>query len=148
MSVKVIAEKIHLVGFRILHAEMKSPLEFDTEMIDSFSNNFKFDLSFNLDDNMVKADFVIEIDTISEADSNKEEASSKFHIVYIFNVENFKELAKVIDDNNLDIEGGLATSLASIVYSTSRGILMTRFQGTALADFILPVIDPSKLLDK
>jgi hypothetical protein len=42
----------------------------------------------------------------------------------------------------------LGNALASITYSTSRGILMTRFQGTALSDFILPVINPNNLLEK
>lgn len=148
MSVKVIPEKIHLMGFRILHAEMKSPFEFDMHQIASFENDVKFDMSFNLEDDMVKADFDVHIRTISEANTNEEEASSNFSFVYIFNVENFKDLAKVIDDESLDIHGGLSNSLASIVYSTTRGVLMTRFQGTALADFILPIIDPNKLVTK
>lgn len=147
MSAKVIADKIHLLSFRILHAEMNSPFDFDTNAIKSFENNTKFDLAFNLEDNMVKSDFFIEIETQSQENSNSEEAKAKFHIAYIFHIENFKELSTVINDNILDLKEELAISLASIVYSTTRGVLMTRFQGTALADFILPVMDPNKLLN-
>lgn len=146
MSAKVIPEKIHLQGFRILHAEMKSPFEFDMHQIASFENDVKFDLSFNLEDNMVKADFEVTINTISTENTNREEASAAFSFVYIFHIENFKELAKVVNNDSLEIHVGLSNALASIVYSTTRGVLMTRFQGTALADFILPIIDPAKLI--
>jgi hypothetical protein len=146
VSVKVIPEKIHLVAFRILHAELISPFEFDTNHIVSFEDKVKFDMAFSLDDNMVKAIFHVEIATISEQQTNGQEATANFEFVYLFMVENFKDLAKVIDDNTLDINGGLSNALASIVYSTTRGVLMTRFQGTALADFILPIIDPAKLV--
>lgn len=148
MSAKVIPDKIHLVGFRIIHAEMNSPFEFDIHQIGSFENDVKFDMSFNLEDAMVKADFDVTIKTLSKEHTNSDEASAAFSFVYIFHVENFSELAKVMIDDTLDIHSGLSTALASIVYSTSRGILMTRFQGTALADFILPIIDPQKLVSK
>jgi hypothetical protein len=148
MSAKVVPDKIQLVGFRILHAEMKSPFEFEMQQIASFENDVKFDMAFNLEDSMVKADFDVQIKTISNEDTNSEEATAAFSFVYIFHVENFKELAKVIDDDTMDIHGGLSIALASIVYSTTRGVLMTRFQGTALADFILPIIDPQKLVSK
>lgn len=148
MSAKVVPDKIHLVGFRILNAEINSPFEFDLKQIASFENDVKFDLSFNLEDAMVKADFNVKITTISRENTNNDEATSAFSFVYIFHVENFKELAKVIDDYSLDIHGGLTNALASIVYSTTRGVLMTRFQGTALADFILPIINPQNLVNK
>ncbi len=148
MSANVIPDKIHLVGFRIIHAEMKSPFEFDIYEIGSFENDVKFDMFFNLEDAMVKADFDVTIKTLSKENTNSDEATAEFSFVYIFHVENFSDLAKVMDDDSLDIHVGLSTALASIVYSTSRGVLMTRFQGTALADFILPIIDPQKLISK
>jgi hypothetical protein len=148
LSAKVIPNKIHLVGFRIIHAEMKSPFEFDIHQIGSFENDVKFDMFFNLEDAMVKADFNVTIKTLSKENTNCDEATAEFSFVYIFHVENFSDLAKVMADNSLDIHVGLSTALASIVYSTSRGVLMTRFQGTALADFILPIIDPQKLISK
>lgn len=147
MSAKLIPEKIHLIGFRILHAEMNSPLEFNIDSITSFDNSNSLDLAFGIEEGMIKAEFSVDITTISE-DANEEEASAKFHFAYIFHVENFSDLVVVMEDNTLDVKGGLTNAVASIVYSTSRGVLMTRFQGTALANFILPVIDPNKLINK
>jgi hypothetical protein len=146
MSVKVIPEKIHLQTFRILNAEIKSPFNFETSKIERFETNSEFDMAFNFEDCMVKADIIVTVNSVSEKDTNEEDSSAIFHLVYIFHVENFKELAIIVKDNILDLKGGLANSLASIVYSTTRGILISRFQGTALADFILPVIDPNILI--
>ena len=148
MSVKVIPDKIHLQSFKILSAEMKSPYFFDAEKIERFETNTEFDLAFNFDDCMVKSDIKIMVNSISEENTNEEEASANFHLAFIFYVENFKDLAVVVKDDTLELKGGLANALASIVYSTTRGILMTRFQGTALADFILPVIDPNALIEE
>lgn len=147
-QVKIVPNKIHLIGFRILHAEINSPFEFETDKIASFNNDVNFEMAFNLEDKMVKADFSVEIQTISTKETNENEATAKFEFVFIFNVENLDDLAKIIDENTLDINGGLSNALASIVYSTSRGILMTRFQGTAMSEFILPVIDPNELINK
>ena len=52
-----------------------------------------------------------------------------------------------LKEEEITIDANLGNALASISYATSRGILMTRFQGTALEDFILPVIDPNDLLE-
>jgi hypothetical protein len=62
-------------------------------------------------------------------------------------VENMEELLEADEKNKISYDAALGNAIASIVYSTSRGILMSRFQGTVFADFILPVIDPNQLLD-
>ncbi len=146
MSVKVIPEKIHLQAFRIVDAQMQSPFEFESDKIERFETTSDFDLTFNWEDSMIKADFKVDVKSFSLANTNKDEASALFHFVYIYYVENFKDLAQILDNETLDLKGGLANAIAAITYSTSRGILMTRFQGTALSDFILPVIDPNKLI--
>jgi hypothetical protein len=61
---------------------------------------------------------------------------------------NLSDLVKIIDKTEqLEVNNGLANALASMTYSTSRGVLLTRLQRTALEAFILPVIDPNELLN-
>jgi hypothetical protein len=69
-----------------------------------------------------------------------------FTLIFIYRVENLEELA--IEDKNkkLNLNPGLANALSSVTYSTSRGILITRLQGTALQNFVLPIINPNNLL--
>ena len=63
-------------------------------------------------------------------------------------MDNIEEQKTKEKDEIITVHPALGNALASITYSTSRGILMTRFQGTVLSDFILPVINPNDLLEK
>ena len=66
-----------------------------------------------------------------------------------FKVENlidFLDKVETEDKPRYNIDGGLGSTLVSIAYSTVRGIIFTRTQGTSLGSVILPVIDPKKLM--
>ena len=104
-------------------------------------------MGFNLEDKLVRADFSVHVETKSNEDTI-EEAVGNFSFVYVFYVDNIEELTTLEKDETITIHPALGNALASITYSTSRGILMTRFQGTVLSDFILPVINPNDLLEK
>jgi hypothetical protein len=145
---KLIPEKIEIVDFKIISGQINNPFEFDPNEVEGHTFNVDFELSFNIIEKLVKADFKVFIETKSKIE-NTEEAKGHFHFVYLFHVENVEELTKTITvkgEKTIEIDGTLGNALASICYSTSRGILMTRFQGTYLENFILPVISPNKLL--
>lgn len=103
-------------------------------------------MAFNLPKKLIKADIQVKAKTNS-LEKNKEEAEGFFHIAFFFEVDNIDELIRSNDIDLLDIHSNLANAIDSISYSTARGILLTRFQGTALHDFILPVINPNDLLE-
>lgn len=140
-------KKIEIVDFKIIKGQINSPFDFEIEKVVGHTFNVDFELGFNLEDKLVKADFSVNVETKSNADKI-EEGVGNFSFVYIFYVDNIEELTNVESDETITIHPALGNALASITYSTSRGILMTRFQGTVLSDFILPVIDPNSLLDK
>ena len=64
-----------------------------------------------------------------------------FHF-HISNIEDFIEE----NDGNKKVSGNLGATLISIAYSTARGIVIERTQGTFLNGTILPIIDPQELL--
>ena len=140
-------EKIEIVDFKIIKGQINSPFDFEKEKVDGHTFNVDFELGFNLEDKLVKADFSVHVETKSNEDSI-EEAVGNFSFVYVFYVDNIEELTTLEKDETITIHPALGNALASITYSTSRGILMTRFQGTVLSDFILPVINPNDLLEK
>ena len=139
-------DKIHIANIAIAKCHIDSPFEFKIENTNGHEFSMEFELGFNLEDKLVKADFKFEIITKSEG-VNKEEAQGSFHYIYVFNVENLEELAIPDKNYNIELNGGLGNALASITYSTTRGILFARLKGTALENFILPVIDPNKLFN-
>ncbi|GAA4932791.1 hypothetical protein GCM10023314_01460 [Algibacter agarivorans] len=146
---KLIPEKIEIFDFKIIKGQIESPFEFDNSLVKGHDFNLSFETAMNIEEKMVKADFIVSIKTQSEKNST-EEAQGNFHFVFIFHVENMEDLVEKNGKNNPDdfkVDGALGNALASITYSTSRGILMTRFQGTSLENFILPVINPNDLLE-
>ena len=139
-------EKIHIANTAIVKCNIDSPFDFQPEKANGHEFDMNFELGFNLEDKLVKADFKLEVTTKSEGE-NIEEAKGSFHFVYVFHVENLEVLAIPDKNYRIELNGGLGNALASITYSTTRGILFARLKGTALENFMLPVIDPNKLLN-
>ncbi|MCF1420434.1 hypothetical protein [Mangrovimonas futianensis] len=148
---RLIPEKINIIDFKIIKGLISSPFEFDSSLIKGHDFSLGFETALNIEENKIKADFKVSIKTQSEK-NEVEEATGDFHFVFLFYVENMQDLIFEINDSkgkskNVQVDASLGNALASITYSTSRGILMTRFQGTSLDSFILPVINPNDLIE-
>ncbi len=139
-------EKITLSDFKMIKGQVDTPENFDITKVMGHELDNSLKLVFNLQDKLAKADFTISIKTDSKGE-NESEASGNFHLIFIYHVENLEELAVPEKNNRLNLNPGLANALSSVTYSTSRGILLTRLQGTALQNFVLPIINPSKLIN-
>lgn len=138
-------EKIIFLDFKMTKGQVDTPEDFEITKVDGHQLDYSMELSFNLDDKLAKADFIVSIKTDSKG-KNPKEASGNFHLVYFYKVENLELLSKLTKKNELDINPLLGNALSSVTYSTSRGILLTRLQGTSLQNCVLPIINPNKLL--
>lgn len=130
--------------FRLVKGQIDSPFDFRVSNIKGFNYDVEFEIGLNLEEELVKADFIINLSTASEVPTV--EAVCSYHFVFLFNVEGLSDHVQITAEGVADWNPYLANAIASITYSTSRGILMSRFQGTVMKDFILPVIDPNALL--
>ncbi|AEI49870.1 hypothetical protein [Runella slithyformis] len=137
-------EKLSMIEFKLIKGQIDTPEEFDVEKIEGHQVENSLKLGFNLEDKLIKADFTADVKTDSKG-GNEEEARGIFHLVFIYRVDNLEMLATP-DNNTLDVHPALINALSGITYSTARGIMLTRLQGTAFKDFILPIINPNKLL--
>ncbi|MXN91282.1 hypothetical protein GR160_08575 [Flavobacterium sp. Sd200] len=138
-------EKIHIITFKITKGQINSPFEFDTVNVEGHNYKLDLDLSFNLGEQLIRADFTVTVETKS-TEQVAEEAAGIFSFTFVYKIENIEELTSLENGETIIMHPALANAIASITYSTSRGILLTRFQGTALSNFILPVINPNDLL--
>jgi hypothetical protein len=147
MSDKQVFEpgKLSITDFKLIKGQVDIPEDFDAGLVEGHLLENSLQLGFNLKEKLVKSDFIIEIKTDSKG-ANSKEATGSFHLVFIFSVENLDELTQ-LNKNIVKLHPDLGNALSAITYSTSRGILLTRLQGTAFQQFILPVINPNKLLD-
>ena len=142
---KIQPKKITIREFRLVKGQIDSPFDFKISNIKSFDFKVDFKTGFNLEEGLIKADFVIDVSSVSVEPAT--EATCNYYFVFLFHVEDLKEHAQT-GESTVDWNPYLANAIASITYSTSRGILMSRFQGTVMKDFILPVIDPNSLWNK
>lgn len=137
-------EKIHLENVDILKARINSEFEAWSDEADEFQFSVSFTNGFNLQEKRVRCELEINVNKLSL--EKKTIAESSFTISYVYRIEDFDAFVE-------EKEGGIvfnvvmAATLAGISFSTGRGILLTRFQGTIFKDFILPVIDPKKMLN-
>ena len=142
----LIPEKIKLNDFGIVKGGITSPFNQNINLVKKHDFLVDFNLAYDLESNEVKTDFDFKVKSISSKDQEAE-VKGKFHFAFLFSIENLHDLVRYDDDTEeMFISPHLGNALASITYSTSRGILMTRFQGTALSGFILPIVNPNDLL--
>jgi len=138
-------ENIKILGWKLLLEQINSPLDFDTALISWHGFHVDMNLDIDPDDDILKADLRIEVITESEGD-NMEEAQAVFHILYFIRVEDISEFTISREAEKIVLHNDLGNYIAAITYSTSRGILLSRVVGTALKDFILPLIDTDSLI--
>jgi hypothetical protein len=138
-------EKVALIEFKIIKAQLDTFENFDISKVSGYQLDHSFQLGFNVDDKLAKADFIIKVKTDSRG-NNENEATGNFHLIFIYRIEDLPALAIPEKNKRLNLNPALANALSSVTYSTSRGILLTRLQGTALQNFVLPIINPNKLL--
>ncbi len=138
-------EKIRLLDFRLLTGRLDSRLDFDPEKTSGYGFSVDFDMQFDLKHKGIKADFHISLKSQSELE--REEAEAEYHLIFAYHVENLLDLVHIQKDKTLQVDHQLANAISSITYSTARGILIARFQGTAFRDFYLPIVDPNTLFE-
>ena len=137
-------EKMEIKEFKLLKGQVDAPEDFNSSVIKGHQSTTTLELSFNIEEGLVRAIICTDIKTESNG-ANIQEASGSFHLVYIYRVENIEDWASVNKDGYIICNPLLANALSTSSYSTSRGILLTRLQGTALSEFILPIINPQRL---
>ena len=144
MSAYFDPNKVEIIDFKITKGRIDAPFEFDSTSIENFETTMSFHPSFDVENALVRVDMGFEITTNSTA--NQVEAKAEFNFVYIFKIENLRLLIEMNKKKIVSVNENLTLAIAAIAFSTSRGILMTRLQGTALENYILKIIAPEELL--
>lgn len=145
---KVDPEKIHLLNIKTISGNIDGATDADINAVAGHQFNFELRTGLNPDDNIIGLQLTVSIEARDRSDKPLNVKGSYTHEI-VFKVENLIDfLDKVVieDKPKYNIDGGLGSTLVSIAYSTIRGIIFTRTQGTSLGAVILPVVDPRKLM--
>lgn len=141
---KIEADKIHILSIRTLKGNIDASSEANTEKIVGHQFGFELSTGLNTDENIVGLQLVVNIIAVDKDDKPLNIEGSYTHEM-LFRVDNLDNFIESQEKGNL-IDGGLGSTLISIIYSTVRGIIFTRTQGTSLGLVVLPVIDPKILM--
>lgn len=110
-----------------------------------FDINYAFEPAINIALNKIRIIFVCNIET--KTNNNKKiKIGGKFEISYIFEVEKLANFVMEVGEV-IEIDNELAISLANIAYTTTRGIIYAKCQGTILQSLILPVTSTDALIN-
>lgn len=145
-SSMVIPEKIHLLGIRILESHFETTDEYLTKPSPPVKTNVQVGQApgFDMDNNI----YFVKLDVILTGLNENEKPlglNAQYVIHFAFQVDNLKELLHV-ENNNTTIDNRLGATIIGMAYSTARGIVLERTQGTFFNGAILPVINVGDFL--
>lgn len=143
-NLKIDVEQLVLEQVQIEKASVFHPEYFDPNQIASFVQNVEHEMALNEGDRHYRVRLSFFIETKMKDDSTP--ASGEFVLQFFFLIKNMDEWITSTTDSNLTVDALLASTLAGISYSTARGVLLTRFQGTAFQNVILPIVSPMQML--
>ncbi len=147
---KIVPEQIHIVSIQVTNANVSMTKGKDlVEKNKAFDINFKANTSLSLEDqDFCKVDFTVDF-LPTEQLKDQTDFSASFSIDFIFSIEHLQNFKVAVPgtEHGFLLDSTLGTTLMGIVYSTARGIILTRTAGTILDSILLPVINPANLLD-
>jgi len=140
-------EKIHLINIKTIKGNINADSDVDVNLISGHEFSFELGTGVNENDNVIGINLLVNIEAKDSADKILPVSGSYTHEI-IFIVDNLKYflVPDESDPKHYKVDGGLGSTIVSIAYSTIRGIIFTRTQGTSLGSVILPVINPKKLM--
>lgn len=137
MSTKEIALNADdLLLFDIKSESNISIVESSQEIQLGVSNHF----FHNLEESNIKINLDIHLK------SKDEKSFANFEFEFFFHINNMEEYYQLENEEPI-FAGSLVTTLLSVSYSTSRGIIFEKLKNTRWSENILPIISPIKLLN-
>jgi hypothetical protein len=133
-----------LRGFNIPRFELVEPGLDITKDFDIFKLKLgiNIDFSYNFEQNGYQIIFTIQYHYFLK---DKNILLLDLVLITEFSIQEMKSVIK-IEGNNFKIPHDLLVTFTSIAYSTARGVIHAKTQGSFLNQFILPLIDPKILV--
>lgn len=145
---KIAPEKIQIISIKLLSSNLHTTNDFLDKNRHTLSHvriDYAQNSSFDVKSKQVR--IILNIHLIALNKENKEIGlSGEYELDFIIHVQNFEEFLKKDKNDNFVIDSALGSTLMGIIYSTARGIILERTQGTFFNGVILPVINPNALM--
>ncbi len=143
-------DKIHLLDVKIVKGNIDAGSDLVEDRLHSLGIHFDIKDSFQLKEKLARFLFTTKFNGLDKKDKPLP-LSAEFSFDFVFKVDNLEDYITNLDqkNNTVDVSSTLGHMLIAIVYSTARGIILTRTQGTIIKNgILLPVINTQRLLQK
>jgi hypothetical protein len=143
---KIEPDKIHLVKIQTIKGNIETPVNTANITVEDY--DFKFDVSIGVkaEDNVIGIMFEVDIQAIG-LNRDKLNLKASYTHELVFEIENLDDFTDPQEDSpEPKVDSLMLGTLLGIAYSTVRGIVFTRTQGTALNGVMMPVVDPKKFI--
>lgn len=141
----LLASSIDMVEIKIVGGRLESNEEFDERKVAAFASDCSLRFFTGAEGDTLRGELKIWVET--ESDPLQVEAQGYFHLDFMFVIQDLQNWLPIDPNGERSIAPTLQNAIAAVSYSTARGMLISRFQGTVFQRFILPVIDPADLID-
>lgn len=108
------------------------------------SQDIQLGVSNHFFHNLEESNIKINLDIHLKSKDDKSFANFEFE--FFFHINNMEKYYQLENEEPI-FEGSLVTTLFSVSYSTSRGIIFEKLKNTMWSENILPIISPIKLLN-
>lgn len=110
-------------------------------------NNYEFELNLNIkvDEIDKSLHLIVNMSLFEKQSENLKQKLASLQSLFIFNIFNFDDLVKRIEDKKFNVEDGLLNVCFGISISTTRGMYNVKLENTLYSNAILPVIDIDQL---
>lgn len=125
-------------------------IENNTDLISLDKNKYvyflkyNFELSVNIKFKKLRIVFFCELDTEEKETNKKIGITGRFEISFFFIIDNLDEI--IGEGPEFEVNQDIGVTISNIAYSTARGIIFTRCQGTILKHFLLPVLPTDEII--
>lgn len=146
---KILPEELHLVGINVFKSLLETSEEFmdNPQKVKAFDFGVSKNIAYNLNKEMMRYRLHFIVDAHND-DQSPLGLKAEYGIEFHFKIDNLNNFVRLKNGDEIETHIGLAATLFAIAYSTSRGIVLERMQGTYFDGVILPIIDPYKVMQE
>lgn len=147
---QIVPEKYHILSIKLTRCILGCLPDFQNnpKIVTKTKFGFGTEVGFDIKEKRMRVRLNILIIGITDDDIELG-VKAEYGFEYFLLIDNLEDYIHSKEDSTLEltIDEYFGTTIMGFVYSTTRGILFERLKNTFFEGIILPVIDPSELLD-
>ncbi len=146
--------KIHLFSINVFQGSLETAPELlekpvlDVDAPANFNMGVEREIAHNLEAGLTRIRLFFKLVALEKDTQEEIGLEAEYGIEFHFHMDNFSDFVQYDKEENPMIDQHLAATMIGIAYSTSRGIILERLQGTLFRSVLLPVVSPYKILEQ